>query len=688
MINKTKLQEAIAGYKVYFPTHWHLEKFKWETLKICNQYLDIDADDFIGMWKKCISKSGGMLNSRNNFPGKQIISFYQEQPERLRAMFRYLFNEEIDLLDRIQYFHAESVKIQEEHNANHPESIWKTCYQNTNSISTYLWMRFPDKYYIYKYSEFKAADKLFSEDYPIIHGGKPGDVINGYRLYDEIRDELAKDKDLLEMFVQAKDDDCYADSQLVTLTFDFGFYIARYFVKEQQPPQITDNKEKPTMIVEQSGTLNYWWLTGSPKYWSPSMDWELGRDIDYTLYNEKGNKRRIFKHFYDAKPGDVVIAYESTPTLQIVAIGRVVTETDGEVLYIRKTEELLSPIPYSEILNNAILKNSEPVQNRCQGSLFHLTDEEYNEVIRLIRKENPEPIIEEDEPQEEYESYTDKDFFKEVYIEEPQLQTLKSLLKRKKNLILQGAPGVGKTFAAQRLAYAIMGKKDDSRVKVIQFHQNYSYEDFVMGYKPNAEGDFTLVNGIFYEFCQQAKAHRDIPYFLIIDEINRGNMSKIFGELLQLIENDYRDHPIQLAYSKQRFSVPSNLYIIGMMNTADRSLAMIDYALRRRFCFYRMAPAFASKGFKSFQKGLNSSLLDKVITQIEQLNEVIKEDASLGDGFAIGHSYFCNLDNSEYLNEKIKEIVRYDIIPMLEEYWFDNPKTLKEQKDRLLESLK
>lgn len=440
--------------------------------------------------------------------------------------------------------------------------------------------------------------------------------------------------------------------------------------------QYTDYVEKLNKLVEGKGTSmqvestdkHFWWLTGSPKYWSPSNDWELGEDIDYTLYNEKGNKRRIFKHFHEAKPGDIVIAYESTPVLQIVAIGRVVAETDGEVLYIRKKEELLSPVPYSEILTNPVLKNSEPVMNRCQGSLFRLTNDEYEEVMRLIRKDNPEPIEEEDEQVEEYAPYTDKDFLKEVYMDEQQLQIIKSLLLRKKNLILQGAPGVGKTFAAKRLAYALMGEKDVSRVDIIQFHQNYSYEDFVMGFKPNAEGGFSLNNGIFYEFCQKARLHRDKDSFLIIDEINRGNLSKIFGELLQLIEAEYREQPIQLAYNKQRFSVPSNVYIIGMMNTADRSLAMIDYALRRRFSFFEMKPGFETQGFQEEIIKHNDPHLNKLVKAIIELNKVIESDDSLGSGFCIGHSYLCNL-NGEY---DLESIVEYDIIPMLREYWFDN----------------
>lgn len=458
--------------------------------------------------------------------------------------------------------------------------------------------------------------------------------------------------------------------------------VTRYTDYVDRLNALIDGKRTPEH--KDSAGKQYWWLTGSPKYWSPSNDWEVGGDIDYTLYNEKGNKRRVFKHFYEAKPGDLVIAYESSPVLQIVALGRVVSETDGEVLYIRKTEELLSPVPYTAILNNPNLKESEPVMNRCQGSLFRLSEDEYEEIIRLIRRDNPEPVEDEEEETEEYTFYTDEDFLNDVYMDMHQLQTLKSLLNRKKNLILQGAPGVGKTFAAKRLAYAIMGEKDEDRAKIIQFHQNYSYEDFVMGYKPNAEKGFSLVNGIFYDICQQAKLHHDVPYFLIIDEINRGNLSKIFGELLQLIEADYRDSPIQLAYNKQRFSVPSNLYLIGMMNTADRSLAMIDYALRRRFSFYEMKPAFEDSGFRAYIEEKHDPHLKNLVKALIELNKVIAEDDSLGNGFCIGHSYLCNLEG----NYDLECIVEYDIIPMLREYWFDNEERFNNEAQKLRDALK
>ncbi|MBR1860000.1 MAG: AAA family ATPase [Selenomonadaceae bacterium] len=277
-------------------------------------------------------------------------------------------------------------------------------------------------------------------------------------------------------------------------------------------------------------------------------------------------------------------------------------------------------------------------------------------------------------------SYDKGDFLNEVYMSEAKYDTLVAVLQNKKNIILQGAPGVGKTFAAKRLAYSMIGEKDDSRIEFVQFHQNYSYEDFVMGYKPTENG-FKLKYGIFYNFCKKAAADLSRDYFFIIDEINRGNMSKIFGELLMLIERDYRNTNITLAYNGEDFSVPNNLYIIGMMNTADRSLAMIDYALRRRFSFFDMEPAFNSDGFKQYQNNLNNNTLNKLINKVKGLNKSIAMDKSLGKGFCIGHSYFCGRKDC---NETwLKSIVEYDILPMLSEYWFDDSDKLQSWENTL-----
>ena len=282
-----------------------------------------------------------------------------------------------------------------------------------------------------------------------------------------------------------------------------------------------------------------------------------------------------------------------------------------------------------------------------------------------------------------YPPYSLDMFLEEVYIGENDYNILVNILNNKKNLIIQGAPGVGKTFMAKRLAYSMMGIKDSQRVRMVQFHQSYSYEDFIMGYRPTKDG-FELKDGSFYDFCKIAEEDSENDYFFIIDEINRGNLSKIFGELFMLIEADKRGekNKVRLLYSNEYFFIPKNLYIIGLMNTADRSLAMIDYALRRRFAFFSLKPGFSSDGFNIYQSELENSKFDNIITVMNELNEEIKEDESLGEGFQIGHSYLCNL-TSEEVEEKLTYIIEYELIPLLNEYWFDEPDKVKLWSDRL-----
>lgn len=271
---------------------------------------------------------------------------------------------------------------------------------------------------------------------------------------------------------------------------------------------------------------------------------------------------------------------------------------------------------------------------------------------------------------EELPPYTSEDFLNDVYLSKEKYDTVKNLLHRKKNIILCGPPGVGKTFMAQRLAYSILGSKDKDHLKTIQFHQNYSYEDFIQGYRPNGTG-FVIRSGPFYDFCKKAESDPSHPYFFIIDEINRGNLSKIFGELLMLIEADKRGKEVKILYSDAPFSVPENLYIIGMMNTADRSLAMIDYALRRRFSFFELHPAFDEASFMKRQKEIGDPNYDKLVSALKQVNEMIMGDPSLGDGCVIGHSYLC-LKSEDVNLETLQSIVEYELIPLIKEYWFDN----------------
>lgn len=284
-------------------------------------------------------------------------------------------------------------------------------------------------------------------------------------------------------------------------------------------------------------------------------------------------------------------------------------------------------------------------------------------------------------------SYAREDFLKEVFVSAEDYDRLATILRLKKNIILEGAPGVGKTFIADRLAYSLMGEKAIDRVKMVQFHQSYSYEDFIMGFRPSASG-FELRKGPFYQFCKQAEGDESNDYFFIIDEINRGNLSKIFGELFMLIEMDKRGRDLQLLYSDEQFSIPENLYIIGMMNTADRSLAMLDFALRRRFAFFELKPGFDSDGFKEYQSHLKNEKFDALINTVKHLNEIIASDESLGEGFCIGHSYFCNLIPNSIDQQVLSSIVEYELIPLLKEYWFDEPSLVKEWSGNLRSAIK
>lgn len=811
VIDHSKLQEVIAAYKKYFPTHIGDEIYKWKAVKQFQDKWNIDAPDFIQMFWDATSLFDNLLASMNHYPRGMVKEMAEAEPETVRQMFRDLFDESQPLADRVNRFRAESDRIREQY--------WpgKMHYQDFNSMSIYLWARYPDKYYIYKYSEVRATTRVLKSSFVVRKGADTAGLLQAFQFFDLIREAAQKDHGIRPMLNSVLTSDCYRDENLNCVACDIVFFVSRFFEESQPAAPVEakdakcwmyspgDNARKWNECVkagimcigwEEMGSLveyesrdamrdqmkllygqegsymndslatwefvneiqvgdtvyakrgrthivgrgivesdyifddsreeyksvrkvrwtevgdwdtqefqamktlteigryadyvkrlsilvtggavpeeqcNYWWLCASPAVWSMT-DWPIGEEQVYTLYTENGTKRRIFHNFTDAKAGDKVICYETTPTKQIIALAIVSKENDGQSIWFEKVESLANPIPFSVVKENPDLANLEFIQNG-RGSFFKVTKEEYGILMDTIRETNKGASHE-----TAFEKYEREDFLDDVYMSEKDLTNLENLLKNKKNIILQGAPGVGKTFCARRLAFEMMGEKDESRVSLIQFHQNYSYEDFILGYKP-VGSDFELQRGIFYKFCISAANNPDKPYFFIIDEINRGNLSKIFGELLMLIEKDYRGEKLTLAYKDEKFFVPKNLYIIGMMNTADRSLAMIDYALRRRFSFYDMRPGFDSEGFQKYQAALANEHFDRLIEKVKELNKAIAADESLGEGFELGHSYFCG--QKTVTDDWLHQVINYDLVPMLQEYWFDNRKEVEKWKNAL-----
>lgn len=396
--------------------------------------------------------------------------------------------------------------------------------------------------------------------------------------------------------------------------------------------------------------------------------------------SQKNAAHAVWQFVHDLKPGDVVFAKRGRSKVlgRGIVTGEYSYEADGD--------------KYPNVRSVDWTDKGEWTSDDmfAMKTLTDITD--YTDLVAKMNgffAAGAEENTEDDDPTVDYPPYEAQDFLSEVYMDAAQYETLTGLLRTKKNVILQGAPGVGKTFAAKRLAYSMMGVKDVDRVMMAQFHQSYSYEDFIEGYRPSADG-FELTKGTFYTFCKKAADDPDNDYFFIIDEINRGNLSKIFGELFVLIEGDKRGskNKLQLLYSRELFYVPSNVFLIGMMNTADRSLAMLDYALRRRFAFFDLAPAFSSNGFVAYREGLGNDKFNELVASVVRLNAAIADDETLGEGFCVGHSYFCGLRPEDVTDARLSAIVEYELVPLLREYWFDEPAKVREWSDELRRAIR
>ena len=644
MFNEKILKVALAQYKQVFSNRWKDEKYKWEAVKYFQDVWDINAKDFPDMLNRSLSNVSNKLVYP--FLIVMIERFAQQEPDTVRAMFLALYDESQNVFERIENFKVSAKKLFDKYPPGNA-----TFSQNENSISAYLWLRYPDKYYVYKNGDILKVAEFLENDYRFKQGTSTDKMRLFYEFYNNICAELKNDKDIINILKDHLTDTCYSDPELRTLTIDFSYF---YLISQYNQQQADE------------------WL---PKDYDPNLSVEDWRELLDNTQIFDTSCLEIMKRFQD-------YGGEATCTQISERYGETWQFYSNKIWSLgdRIAKKVNCPIPKSEKGKDqpwfVLFLTRKANKNEAGSDVFKIRDE----LAKALTQKDLSNIRLYAANANIDNSYTKENFLKEVYMNESKYDTLAAVLSNKKNIILQGAPGVGKTFTAKRLAYSLMGKKDESRVEFVQFHQNYSYEDFMMGYKPVKDG-FDLKYGIFYKFCKKAEADPKRDYYFIIDEINRGNMSKIFGELLMLIEREYRDTSIKLAYNGENFSVPSNLYIIGMMNTADRSLAMIDYALRRRFSFFEMSPGFDSEGFIQYQQGLNDNTLNELINQVKNLNKEIAMDRSLGKGFMIGHSYFSGC--TECTEKWLQDIVEYDIIPMLREYWFDDTEKLQRWENKL-----
>lgn len=487
-----------------------------------------------------------------------------------------------------------------------------------------------------------------------------------------------------------------------------GYLIWDFYLENSSDSQEKEVLDKKYWIYSPGENASLWDEFYDQGIMALGWD-EIG---DLSQYTSKSDIKEALSEYDDSdtsKKNDVLANWEFSKVLKKgdiiyakrgmdLIIGKGIVESD----YIfDDSRDRLKSIRRVNWISNKEINFTDVVGHRMtQKTLTNIT--KYGDYKKIESQYNEE--IKEVEG-----SYTKDDFLDEVLMTEEQYDKVVETLERKKNIILQGVPGVGKTFCAKKLMYSLMNEKNDSRIKTVQFHQSYSYEDFVQGYRPNKDGKFFLKNGIFYELVNEAREEYERAssqgeepkkFCIIIDEINRGNLSKVFGELMMLIESDKRDAKwgVQLTYSEddtdEDFYIPENLYIIGTMNTADRSLAMIDYALRRRFAFVDLKPAFNDdktceklRNHLVEKEAMENDIADKIISKYRELNRFITD--KLGEEFNIGHSYFINQFKDKEVEEyadTYNNIVEYEILPLLDEYFFDDKEKVEEAK-KIIENI-
>ena len=662
------IREVLARYKSDFTKYWEDEKYKWVAVQHFQKNWNIEAEDFAAMLKESFSQTYNLLQGGMYYANKMLCVLAQQDPEKMRSLFRLLYNENLPLVDRLQPFRTGCEELLEEFRKNtaEPEKA-KNHYQDLRALCVYLSFRYPETYFLFKYRMYTGFRKLI--DFKETSQEKDSEVRkydNYARMCQAVLEEIKADTELQQMQRErvGNETDCYSDPEFHLLAQTI-IYVGSGMSDDAAQ---TDEPAKGAAVADEDLETKRYWLYSpgnGASIWDEcyqkgimAIGWdEIG---ELTKYCSKDEMKQAMKEEIDPtlsymnaahatwqfvnemKPGDIVFAKKGMHLI----VGRGVVESGYVFDTSRQQYKNIRKVKWTH-------KGEWP--HPGQAVMKVLTDiTPYTDYVAQLNALFESDTIDDIEEQVfEYPAYDAEDFLAEVFMDEGSYETK-----------FRAVPHLFVFF----FFFA---------------RQNLLRASFA--FRPSESG-FELKRGAFYNFCKQAEIDSENEYFFIIDEINRGNLSKIFGELFMLIESDKRGVELQLLYSDEKFSVPSNVYIIGMMNTADRSLAMLDYALRRRFAFFEMKPGFNTDGFREYRMGLSSEKFDRLINCVENLNAAIAADEALGEGFCIGHSYFCNLKKTT--DQALSGIVEYELIPLLKEYWFDEPIKVKDWVSNLRSAIK